>query len=394
MRTLLFFLLTISFSFSFAQNNNLSLQVMIDPATKPGYKQSVRLRAYLKNISAEAVKMSKPTPYVMWKTDDWDWNLSINGNPEKFFKFVERPDRRYASKDKLTLQPGDSVMIYVHQWDLHQEGNYQASFRYAQNKAMADESYVDKKQLEDRQDFSLVSNLVVFKVAKTAPVKIKEPLAYQDLLQKEIFYDNYISPAFLQPNEVYRLKIKKASGYKALEDFVNVQWVEIEAMDTDTVPDLISGWNLQSLTFYTAKKGNHYFPPSFAAAGNLRHLHYSNGLNSKMPAWVFKQTKLEYLRVFATDIKELDPCLFELKELKHLELNPASISLMPIYIEQLTKLETLHLMSVSFSDLSFLAKLPALKQVTIFGKDVNPKDPAVLALRARGAIVNINGWMQ
>jgi Leucine-rich repeat (LRR) protein len=354
--------------------NNLKLVIGIDPSTPPGYKQQIFLRGYLKNISTHEIKITKPTPYAMWHTDNDKWILIKNATIQPAFKFVEPPDRKFRKSDLIDLKPNDSVFVSVYHWDTDVEGKYEVKLQYEQIKNNIDKFYVNEKLLQDREDFKLESNTISFEIVKPVPVAIKQLLPYDKLMGSKVFSDSYTSEIFLNPNDVYRLSMSKGSNYTLFKDCKNIQWLKVEGMDMDSIPEFFCNLNLQYLDFgkSTSKPVFDFVPASFCSGGNLRHLQFSYGLPGKMPEWLFLQKKLEYLRIFATLINNLDSRIGDFTQLKTLDLtNIENQEAIPSSFANLTMLEELTLDGKNIKDISVIENLPHLKMVKIFSPFIN-----------------------
>ncbi|HEX7847389.1 MAG TPA: hypothetical protein VF476_16425 [Chitinophagaceae bacterium] len=372
--------------FLLAAQQPLQLVVYIDPGSKLVYKQGITMRGYLKNTSGETVKISKPTPYAMWKTDKDHWVLMKNGNAEKPFKFVEPPDRKFKKTDLLDLKPNDSIIVSTYNWILDGEGDYEIRLQYEQLKANIDPVYVEAALVNDRYDFAVESSPVKFKIVKPVPVVNRELMDYQKLMYSTTYYDASPNSIYLDLNNVRKIKMSTPKNYRLMEDCKNVQFLELEGFNADSIPELFASWNLQYLSFYTDGSNKvKYIPTNFCKDGNLRYLHCCWGMADSLPAFTYNQPKLEFLRVFATQINKLDERLGNLVNLKELDLsNITNTVALPESFKQLVNLESLSLVQVGgLTDVSSIENLPKLKMLRIFADGINRDNEVLKRMKAK-----------
>ena len=386
-------LLAVLFSFESKAQSPLQLVVYIDPRTPAGFKQQIMLRAYLKNVSSRVVKISKPTPYAMWRTDKDSWVLIKNGQPQQAFKFVERPDRRMNNKDLLNLAPGDSINVSIYQWDLDVEGVYEAKLMYEQIKANIEKAYVHENLVKDREDFKLVSNTIKLDIKKPVVVVSQELIPYEKLMSAtSIYYSAAAAEIHKNPSSVNRLTLGKGSELLQFPDCKNVQYLHIENMDMDSIPQQMADWNLQYLYMFKRSANTRYetVPTNFCAGKNLRYLHFNYGSPDKLPDWMFGHKKLAYLRIFATRIVGLDERFSEFTELKYLELsNIEGVTSLPAYFSNFTKLEELTLYTQGLQDASALEGLPNLKILKILDKNITRENESLKKIKLKNKGVSI-----
>lgn len=386
-------LLVFLYSFVSKAQSPLQLVVYIDPGTPPGFKQQIFLKAYMKNVTSRVVKISKPTPYAMWRTDKDSWILTKNGQPQQAFKFVERPDRRMNNKDLLNLAPGDSIFVSVYRWDLDTEGVYEAKLMYEQIKANIEKAYVHENLVKDREDFSLVSNTLKIEIKKPAVVVNSEILDYNKLINNtRLFYGTEQSEIYREPNSIYKLQLKTGKEMLNFPDLKNVQYLFIEKMDLDSIPQMMADWNLQYLYMFKATAGGNFskVPANFCSGKNLRFLLFNYGTPDKLPDWMFGHKKLEYLRIFDTRIVGLDDRFAEFTELQTLDLaNIEGLTTIPSYFSRFTKLEELTLYTKGLVDVSALENLPNLKVLRIMDKDITKDNESLKKIKQKNKAIAI-----
>lgn len=387
------FLLSIAFAFDLSAQSPLQLVAYVDPQTPAGYKQQIYLRAYLKNISNRVVKISKPTPYALWRTDKDSWVLTKNGQPQQAFKFVERPDRRMNNKDLLNLAPGDSVFVSIYQWDLDIEGVYEAKLMYEQIKANIEKAYVHENLVKDREDFSVVSNTIRLDIKKPAVVVNTAVLPYDKLMTGTyLHYGSAPADIYKDPSAVYRLKLGKGSEMLQFPDCKNIQYLFIENMDMDSIPQQMGDWNLQYLYMFKQSNGGNFtkVPANFCSGKNLRFLLFNYGSPDKLPDWMFGHKNMQDLRVFGTKIVGLDDRFGEFTELKTLDLsNIEGVTSLPAYFSKFTKLEELTLYTKGLVDASALEDLPNLKVLKIIDKEVTRENESLKKIKLKNKGISI-----
>jgi len=372
--------------------DELKLVTYVDSSSIVGYKQDIIMRGFLKNVSNRVMKITKPTPYAMWKTDNDTWVLMKNKQSVSPYKFVERPDRKFKKSDLIDLNPGDSVRVSTYQWNLDVEGDYEIKLKYEQLKDNIEILYVDPKLLQDRQDFKLESNTISFTIKKPIVVVRRELIPYEKLILSEIFYEASPSAIYLRPNDVNRLVLAKGSSQKLFPDCKNVQYLRVDNMDEDSIPDAFASWNLQYLEMFKGGTGPvyTYVPKGFCASGNLRYLHFNYGIPEKLPDWMFTQKKLEYLRIFGKRINTLDDRFGEFTNLKFLDLgNIENAQAIPSSFANLVNLEELSLIGDGLKDVSAIEHLPKLKTIKIWSNEVNKDNEVLKRMKLNNKDLNI-----